>query len=88
MKLDAATKNATIWILVGFDLLFFFAAIAAHVLAVHWPTLNDLAGKVWTVFMAANGSVLLALSIDSKGSGEGKHDDSLATDGSPANPTK
>ena len=82
MKLDTTTKNGTTLVLIGFDLLFFSIAVAAHVFAIHWPTLNDLAGKLWTVFMASNGAVCLALSIDSKRS------DSSATDGSPANPTK
>lgn len=82
MKVDTTSKNATIWILIGFDLMFFAITIALYVLAIHWPTLKDLADKVWTVFMAANGSVGLALSIESKRS------DSSATDGSPANPTK
>ena len=83
MGLSLTTKNATIAILIAFDLMFFIGAVSLYLLAAtRLPTLKDLADKVWTVFMAANGSVGLALSIESK------RNDSSAADGTPATPTK
>jgi hypothetical protein len=88
MKLDSSNRNVVVAILIGFDLLFFSVTITLYILAIHLPTLKDLADKVWTVFMASNGAVSLALSIDGKHADDGKRSDSSATDGSPANPTK
>ena len=56
-RIDLTTRNASIAIVLGLDVLFFAAAIGASV----QPAFADLSAKLWGLFAGTNGALMLAL---------------------------
>jgi hypothetical protein len=56
-KIDLTTRNASIAVVLGLDILFFAAAIGASV----QPAFADLSAKLWGLFAGTNGALMLAL---------------------------
>ncbi len=56
-KIDLTTRNASIEIVLGLDVLFFAVAIGASV----QPAFADLSTKLWGLFAGTNGALMLAL---------------------------
>ena len=56
-RIDLTTRNASIAIVLGLDVLFFAAAISASV----QPAFADLSTKLWGLFAGTNGALMLAL---------------------------
>ena len=56
-RIDLTTRNASIVIVLGLDVLFFAAAIGASV----QPAFADLSTKLWGLFAGTNGALMLAL---------------------------
>jgi len=56
-RIDLTTRNASIAIVLGLDVLFFAAAIGASV----QPAFADLSTKLWGLFAGTNGALMLAL---------------------------
>jgi hypothetical protein len=56
-RIDLTTRNASIAIVLGLDVLFFVAAIGASV----QPAFADLSTKLWGLFAGTNGALMLAL---------------------------
>jgi len=56
-RIDLTTRNASISIVLGLDVLFFAAAIGASV----QPAFADLSTKLWGLFAGTNGALMLAL---------------------------
>jgi hypothetical protein len=56
-KIDLTTRNASIAIVLGLDVLFFAVAIGASV----QPAFADLSTKLWGLFAGTNGALMLAL---------------------------
>ena len=53
-RIDLTTRNASIAIVLGLDVLFFAAAIGASV----QPAFADLSTKLWGLFAGTNGAML------------------------------
>jgi hypothetical protein len=56
-RIDLTTRNASIVIVLGLDVLFFAAAIGVSV----QPAFADLSTKLWGLFAGTNGALMLAL---------------------------
>lgn len=56
-RIDLTTRNASIAIVLGLDVLFFAVAIGASV----QPAFADLSTKLWGLFAGTNGALMLAL---------------------------
>jgi hypothetical protein len=56
-RIDLTTRNASIAIVLGLDVLFFAAAIGVSV----QPAFADLSTKLWGLFAGTNGALMLAL---------------------------
>jgi hypothetical protein len=56
-KIDLTTRNASIAIVLGLDVLFFAVAIGASV----QPAFAELSTKLWGLFAGTNGALMLAL---------------------------
>ena len=56
-RIDLTTRNASIVIVLGLDVLFFAAAIGISV----QPAFADLSTKLWGLFAGTNGALMLAL---------------------------
>ena len=56
-RIDLTTRNASIAIVLGLDVLFFAAAIGASV----QPAFADFSTKLWGLFAGTNGALMLAL---------------------------
>ena len=59
---DLTTKNVTIAIILGMDLLFFAVAIASY--STGW--LADMRKELWALFLGTNQSLFLVLNSTSK----------------------
>lgn len=83
MKIDIGHRSAAIVIILGLDVLFFSTWLAVLLIALHDAPLQEVATKVFGVFMGANNSLFLILNTEAR-----KDADKDAGKDIPANPTQ
>lgn len=66
MKIDIGHRSAAIVIILSLDLIFFSTWLAVMLLGMHNAPLQDVATKVFGVFMGANNSLFLILNTEAR----------------------
>lgn len=66
MKLDISHRSAAIVIILSLDVMFFLTWLGVMLLGMHNPPLQDVATKVFGVFMGANNSLFLILNTEAR----------------------
>lgn len=72
---DFTSKNNAVFTVLIMDAIFFIVAICCYTI----PIMSPLSEKVWTLFMTANGAVLLALNIGTPNPAPGPKDTTTTT---------
>ncbi len=66
MKIDIGHRSAAIVIILGLDVVFFATWLAVLIVGLHNTPLQEVATKVFGVFMGANNSLFLILNTEAR----------------------